>query len=381
MMLVDTGPLVALFDPRDGQHQRCVKTLKSVRELAAHDRGAGADRSLSYARSGQHRLRSIAGIHPEGWHVGLVVRSRITRPRVRADGTHNPTVPWIPADASLIVAARKAGVRTVFTVDRKDFAAHVFPRPMALHPGDRSVKHFILHLRIVGAAFFAPAPWRRRSATPAPDGKLRVALAQQPFSPNGTSPGPRTMAERRGSAGARRARRDRSRQEAALTADENTGARRLEAARHGARPLRRSRRRQRTRRLLHVSASTRRVRRCRAWSPGAAAFRADARADPDRDAVARRASRLQHAGDDAQRIARRDAGGGRHRPRAAAACGSTRTSIRRSPIGTSSWAACGSIDPLEQQLLDDSRIEQLTRRRPAPRDAGRLRAARSAESR
>ena len=27
-----------------------------------------------------------------------------------------------------------------------------------------------------------------------PDGKLRVALAQQPFSPNGTSPGPRTMA-------------------------------------------------------------------------------------------------------------------------------------------------------------------------------------------
>jgi arginase len=28
-----------------------------------------------------------------------------------------------------------------------------------------------------------------------PDGKIRVALAQQPFSPNGTSPGPRTMAD------------------------------------------------------------------------------------------------------------------------------------------------------------------------------------------
>ena len=27
------------------------------------------------------------------------------------------------------------------------------------------------------------------------DGKLRVALAQQPFSPNATVPGPRTMAE------------------------------------------------------------------------------------------------------------------------------------------------------------------------------------------
>ncbi len=29
----------------------------------------------------------------------------------------------------------------------------------------------------------------------APDGKLRVALAKQPFSPNGTSRGPTTMAE------------------------------------------------------------------------------------------------------------------------------------------------------------------------------------------
>ena len=27
-----------------------------------------------------------------------------------------------------------------------------------------------------------------------PDGKLRVVLAQQPFVPNGTSPGPRRMA-------------------------------------------------------------------------------------------------------------------------------------------------------------------------------------------
>ena len=55
-----------------------------------------------------------------------------------------------------------------------------------------------------------------------PDGKLRVALAQQPFSPNGTSPGPRTMAQ--GSiqqllAGLGAAVRV---QEAALTADENT---------------------------------------------------------------------------------------------------------------------------------------------------------------
>ena len=32
MMLVDTGPLVALFDPQDDLHLRCVETLKGVRE-------------------------------------------------------------------------------------------------------------------------------------------------------------------------------------------------------------------------------------------------------------------------------------------------------------------------------------------------------------
>jgi arginase len=55
-----------------------------------------------------------------------------------------------------------------------------------------------------------------------PDGKLRVALAQQPFSPNGTSPGPRTMAQggiQQMLAGLGATIRV---DEAALTADENT---------------------------------------------------------------------------------------------------------------------------------------------------------------
>ena len=32
MILVDTGPLVVLFDPQDGQHARCVRVLTAIRE-------------------------------------------------------------------------------------------------------------------------------------------------------------------------------------------------------------------------------------------------------------------------------------------------------------------------------------------------------------
>ena len=32
MILVDIGPLVALFDPKDAQHERCKTVLRAIRE-------------------------------------------------------------------------------------------------------------------------------------------------------------------------------------------------------------------------------------------------------------------------------------------------------------------------------------------------------------
>jgi hypothetical protein len=46
---------------------------------------------------------------------------------------------------------------------------------------------------VLGFALFAPAHVAAQKYTGA-DGRLRIAFAQQPFSPNGTSRGPQTMA-------------------------------------------------------------------------------------------------------------------------------------------------------------------------------------------
>ena len=122
MMLVDTGPLVALFDPKDGQHQRCVKTLKTVREPiqttvpvlteAFHMLGPGS--------IGSDRLREFAlkgGLSVWGFDQAGLARA-FELMDVYSDH------PMDLADASLVVAAEAVGARKIFTVDRRDFEVY-----------------------------------------------------------------------------------------------------------------------------------------------------------------------------------------------------------------------------------------------------------------
>jgi hypothetical protein len=122
MTLVDTGPLVALFDPKDGQHQRCVTALKLLREPirttvpvlteAFHMLGPGS--------TGSDRLREFV------LHGGLSVwwfdAAALARAFELMDAYADH--PMDLADASLVVAAETLGTRKVFTVDRNDFEAY-----------------------------------------------------------------------------------------------------------------------------------------------------------------------------------------------------------------------------------------------------------------
>lgn len=122
MILIDTGPLVALFDPRDGQHDRCVGRLKTIREQIGTTIPVltEAFHMLGPASTGSERLREF--VEGGGLSVWFLERGSLTRAfelmELYADH------PMDLADASLVAAAEALGARQVFTIDRDDFEAY-----------------------------------------------------------------------------------------------------------------------------------------------------------------------------------------------------------------------------------------------------------------
>lgn len=79
MILVDTGPLVALFDPQDKQHSRCVKVLKEIQEglITTVPVLTEAFHMLGPASIGSDRLREF--VENGGLSVWFFDRPALTR--------------------------------------------------------------------------------------------------------------------------------------------------------------------------------------------------------------------------------------------------------------------------------------------------------------
>jgi uncharacterized protein len=122
MILVDTGPLVALFDPQDGQHSRCARTLKRVREplITTIPVLTEAFHMLGPASIGSDRLRDF--MEGGGMSVWFFEPTTLTRAFELMESYADH--PMDLADASLVVAAEVLGTRRVFTIDRKDFETY-----------------------------------------------------------------------------------------------------------------------------------------------------------------------------------------------------------------------------------------------------------------
>ncbi len=122
MILVDGGPLVALFDPRDEQHKRC---LDAVAALA--DTLVTTDPVLTEAfymlgpgsvNSGRFR-EFVAAPALRRW---VLDDERMRRVLDLMEQYEDHPMDF--ADASLVAAAEALRITTIFTLDRSDFTTY-----------------------------------------------------------------------------------------------------------------------------------------------------------------------------------------------------------------------------------------------------------------
>jgi predicted nucleic acid-binding protein len=119
MVIIDTGPLVALFDKTEPGHERCHGVLKQLRvaPLTTWQVLTEAFHLLGDWEKGQKKL----------WDFILTGGVRITETseeshlRMRDLMQKYFDLPMDLADASLVVTAEAHRIKTVFTLDRGDF--------------------------------------------------------------------------------------------------------------------------------------------------------------------------------------------------------------------------------------------------------------------
>jgi predicted nucleic acid-binding protein len=126
LILVDTGPLVALFDPVDGSHRRCVKILETIAEPIVTTIPVLTEvfHLLRPASQGSRRLMDF--IVDGGLAIWSLDQADLTRAfELMVEYCDQP---MDLADASIVVSAERQRIRKVFTVDRKDFASYRIKR-------------------------------------------------------------------------------------------------------------------------------------------------------------------------------------------------------------------------------------------------------------
>jgi predicted nucleic acid-binding protein len=122
LVLVDTGPLVAILDDQDGHHQACVHALVALEGplytcwpviteaawLLRHSPGA-VRRLLDSINTSFVELLSLEG--PDVPPIAAILEKYKTiRPQL--------------ADATLVYLAERERIGTIFTLDRKDFSIY-----------------------------------------------------------------------------------------------------------------------------------------------------------------------------------------------------------------------------------------------------------------
>ena len=122
MMLIDTGPLVALLHADDQNHARCVKALRSLREPfgTVWPVLTEAMYLLNFSWEAQAALWEM--IVTES--VTILPLEREDAPRMRELMRKYRDLPMDLADAALVRVAERESLRRIFSLDRRDFTVY-----------------------------------------------------------------------------------------------------------------------------------------------------------------------------------------------------------------------------------------------------------------
>ncbi len=125
-VLVDAGPLVALFDRSDPHHRRCAAALKSIREPLATVWPVIAEAMylLNFSWEAQDGLWDMI----EQRTVALLALGDADIVSMRGLMHQYRNIPMDLADAALCRVAEREGIRRIFTVDRRDFSVYRVPK-------------------------------------------------------------------------------------------------------------------------------------------------------------------------------------------------------------------------------------------------------------
>lgn len=122
-VLIDAGPLIALLDRSDRNHEACRRALSEIRAplLTVWPVVTEAAYLLgSVSAPAQDKLLEMI----QQRAVGLLAQGSEDLPRMRELMRKYKDLPMDMADAALVRAAEKEGLTTVMTTDRKDFRVY-----------------------------------------------------------------------------------------------------------------------------------------------------------------------------------------------------------------------------------------------------------------
>lgn len=122
MILVDTGPLVALFTPADDYHRHCVSVLESINEQLVTT-GPVLTEAFHLLRPGsQGPARLIEFVRQGGLRVLAMDDETLLHCFRLMDRYADMAMDF--ADASIVGTAERLRIHKVFTLDRRRFAGY-----------------------------------------------------------------------------------------------------------------------------------------------------------------------------------------------------------------------------------------------------------------